>query len=70
MLKVLKVHNTLCNAMYVEDVEDGVCCFYTTLYTEYRSDVEGVKDTLDIVASHPSKGEGYLESLQSCGFSG
>ena len=56
--------------MYVEDVEDGVCGFYTTLYTEYRSDVEGVKDTLGIVASHPSKGKGYLESLQSCGFSG
>ena len=34
----------LCNGMYVEDVEDGVCGFYTTLYTEYRSDVEGVED--------------------------
>ena len=34
----------------VEDVEgtlfeDGVCGFYLTLYTEYRSDVEGVKDS-------------------------
>ena len=23
-----------CNAMYVQDVEDGVCSFYTTLHTE------------------------------------
>ena len=30
--------------MYVEDIEDGVFGFYTTLYTEYRSDVEGVED--------------------------
>ena len=37
--------------MYVEDVKDGVCGFYTTLYTEYRSDVEGIEDTLDTVAS-------------------
>ena len=25
--------------MYVKDVKDGVCGFYATLYTEYRSDV-------------------------------
>ena len=55
----------LCNAMYVED---GVCGFYATLYTEYRSHVEGVKDTLDTAASCPFKGEGYLKSLLSCGF--
>ena len=36
-------------------VEDGICGFYTTLYTEYRSDVKGVKDTLDTVASWSSK---------------
>ena len=42
----------LCNAVYVED---GVCGFYTTLYTEYRSDVKGVKDNLDRVASQSSK---------------
>ena len=24
----------LCNAMYVEDIKDGVCGFYATLYTE------------------------------------
>ena len=41
--------------MYVEDVKDGVCSFYTTLYTEYRSDVEGVQDTWDRVASQSSK---------------
>ena len=23
------------NAMYVKDVEDGICSFYTTLHTEY-----------------------------------
>ena len=33
--------------MYVEDVQDGVCHFYKTLYTEYRSDVKDVKDTLN-----------------------
>ena len=42
----------LCNAMYVED---GVCSLYIKLYTEYRSDVEGVEDTLDTVASQSSK---------------
>ena len=58
----------ICNAMYVKDVEDGVCGFYATLYTEYRSDVEGVKDTLDTVAPRSSGREG-LYSLPSCGFS-
>ena len=37
--------------MYVEDVKDGICSFYTTLYTEYRSDVKGVEETLHTVAS-------------------
>ena len=41
--------------MYVKDIEDCACGFYATLYTEYRSDVEGVKDTLDIVASQSFK---------------
>ena len=54
------------NAMYAENVKDGVCSFYATLYIEYRS---GVKGTLDTVASHPSRREG-LYSLLSCGFSG
>ena len=45
----------LCNAMYVEDIKDGVCSFYTTLYTEYRSDVKGIEDTLERVASQSSK---------------
>ena len=33
--------------MYVKDVRDGVCGFYTTLYTEYcysSHSVEGVED--------------------------
>ena len=75
MSKVSKIHyrphtdfNAL-NAMYVKDVEDGVCSFYATLYTEYCcsfTHVEGVKGVKDYVlysvyrASHPSKGEGYL----------
>ena len=64
------MHQMLCKAMYVKDNEDGVCGFDTTLYTELRSDVEGVKDTLNTVASQPSKGKGYLKGLPSCGFSG
>ena len=39
MSKVLKIHCTDfngLNAMYVGDVRDGVCGFYTTLYAEYR----------------------------------
>ena len=43
--------------MYVEDIKYGVCSFCTTLYTEYRYHVEGVEDTLDRVASCPSKGK-------------
>ena len=41
--------------MYVKNVKDGVCSFYTTLYTEYRSDVKGVKDTLVRVVYQSSK---------------
>ena len=50
--------------MYVEDIENGVCGFYTTLHTEYCyfvTHVEGVKYyVLYSVyrASRPSKGEG------------
>ena len=39
MSKVSKIHCTdfnELNAMYVGDVGDGVCGFYTTLYAEYR----------------------------------
>ena len=39
MSKVSKKHCTDfngLNAMYVEDVGDGVCGFYATLYAEYR----------------------------------
>ena len=41
MSKVSKIHYRLytdfnaLNAMYVEDIEDGVCGFYATLHTEY-----------------------------------
>ena len=31
---ILQISNAL-NAMYVEDVADGVCGFYATLHTEY-----------------------------------
>ena len=31
----IKVCNTL-SAMFVDTVDTGVCCFYTTLYTEHR----------------------------------
>ena len=54
--------------MYVKDVTDGVCSFYTTLYTEDRSDVESVEDILDTVAPHSSRRED-LYSLPSCGMS-
>ena len=55
--------------MYVKDVEDGVCGFYTTLHTEYCYSftyVEGVEGVKYYIlysvykASCPSKGEGYL----------
>ena len=36
------------NPIYVEDIKDGVCGFYTTLHTEYcyssHSNVEDIKD--------------------------
>ena len=54
------------NAMYVEDVKDGVCSFYATLHTEYSCSFTHVKGVKYYVlysiyrASHPSKGEGYL----------
>ena len=48
------------NAMYVEDVGDGVCGFYTTLYAEYRYHVGDVEDTLYTVAPHPARREGSL----------
>ena len=33
--------------MYVEDVEDGVCGFYTTLHTEYFTHLTHVEDVKD-----------------------
>ena len=52
------------NAMYVGDVRDGVCGFYTTLYAEYRFNVGDVEDTvlctLYTVAPHPARREGLL----------
>ena len=46
MLKTSEIHCTDfngLNAMYVEDVGDGVCGFYATLYSEYRFHVEDYK---------------------------
>ena len=54
MSKVSKIHGTdfnALNAMYVEDVGDGVCGFYATLYAEY---------TLYTVAPRPARREGSL----------
>ena len=54
MSKVSKIHGTdfnALNAMYVEDIGDGVCGFYTTLYAEY---------TLYTVAPRPARREGSL----------
>ena len=58
--KVSKIHCTDLNAMYVRDIGDGVCGFYTTLYTEYRYHVGDVKDTLYTVAPRPARREGSL----------
>ena len=55
MSKVSKIHGTdfnALNAMYVEDVGDGVCGFYATLYAEY---------TLYTVAPRPARREGSLQ---------
>ena len=48
--------------MYVEDIGDGVCGFYATLYAEYRFHVEDIKDTLYSVYSdpRPARREGSL----------
>ena len=45
--EILTVSNAL-NTMYVKGVESGVCCFYTTLYTECRFNFKGVKSVLCI----------------------
>ena len=45
--EVLIVSNAL-NAMYVKGIKSGVCSFYTTLYTEYRFNVKGVRRELCI----------------------
>ena len=55
--KELKIHCTDFNALnciFVGDVGDGVCGFYTTLYAEYRFHVRDVEDTLYSVYSGPS----------------
>ena len=57
MSKVLKIHCTDFNALnciFVRDVRDSVCGFYTTLYAEYRFHVGDVEDTLYSVYSGPS----------------
>ena len=64
MLKVSKIHCTDfngLNAMYVEDVGDGVYGFYATLYAEYRFMSKMLKIlTLYTVAPHPARREGSL----------
>ena len=61
MSKVSKIHckdfNAL-NAIYVRDVRDGVCGFYTILYAEYRFHVGDVENTLYTVAPCPTRREG------------
>ena len=63
----------------VERVKSGVCCFYTTLHTEYCivtqffTHVNWVESVKYYVlysvyrAPHSSRREGYLKSLPSCG---
>ena len=46
--------------MYVGDVGDGVCGYYTTLYAEYGYHVGDVEDTLYTVAPRPARREGLL----------
>ena len=61
MSKVSKIHGTdfnALNAMYVEDVGDGVCGFYATLYAEY---------TLYTVAPRPARREGSLLAVRPVG---
>ena len=61
MSKVSKIHCTDfngLNAMYVEDVGDGVCGFYATLYAEYRFMSKIL--TLYTVAPRPARREGSL----------
>ena len=72
---LLKDFNAL-NAMYVEDVEDGVCGFYATLHTEYSysfTHVKGVKGVkycvlYSVYRAPCSSWREDLYSLLSCGF--
>ena len=62
MSKVSKIHCTDfngLNAMYVGDIGDGVCGFYTTLYAEYRFMLKMSK-ILYTVAPCPARREGSL----------
>ena len=57
MSKVSKIHCTDLNAlngMYVRDIRDSFCAFYTTLYAEYRFHVKDVEDILYSLYSGPS----------------
>ena len=64
MSKMLEIHCTdfnALNAMYVEDVGDGVCGFYATLYAEYSFMSKMSKIcTLYTVAPRPARREGLL----------
>ena len=69
MSKVSKTHCTDfngLNAMHVEDVRDGVCGFYATLYAEYRF----MSKILCIQWPLAPPGGKACCSRPSCGFSG
>ena len=72
MSKVSKIHCTDfngLNAMYVEDVGDGVCGFYATLYAEYRFMLKMLKILCIQWPLAPPGGKAHCSHL-SCGFSG
>ena len=47
------------NAMYVKDVEDRVCGFYTTLHTEYCYSSHSILCNLHTGPLTPARREGY-----------
>ena len=64
------------NAMYIEDVKDGVCGFYTTLHTEYCYSSHSCQRhqrllySVDTGPLAPPGGKAIYLSLPPCGFSG
>ena len=60
------------NAMYVEDVEDGICGFYATLHTDYCYSSHSCQRyycTLYTGPLTPPGGKAIYLSLPPCGFS-